>query len=152
MSDIPDDKKRDLSIPKPILSRIESMDTSGLALAKMDAPCPKQTAEDISMDHAINEWVLNHLPFRSEEQREDFVKKLIKDQKVKEKIEKKGKAAKEKIKKSKTLGGRVGVKEMTKHIFKTKDEETTEGRFSLDTTPEYTGEGGKGGEVTGTKS
>lgn len=119
----------------------------------MDAPCPSLTAEDISMDHDINEWVLNHLPFRSEEQREAFVKKLILDQKVKERKEKDSKKKKEAKKRQTLPAGRVGVKELTKHISKDHGEETTKRRLQFDTEVERTGkgEGGQGGQDSDTE-
>jgi hypothetical protein len=46
----------------------------------LDVPCPKQTADDISQDYEVNNWVLNHLPFRDETQRENFAKTLMLDQ------------------------------------------------------------------------
>lgn len=39
------------------------------------APCPAESGGDIARDHAINEWVLNHLPL-SEEQKQRLIHEL----------------------------------------------------------------------------
>lgn len=104
----------------------------------LDTPCPEQTAKSLPDDYEVNNWVLNHLPFRSEEQRADFTKKLLLDQTVKEKKEKKQK----KKKGSKTMpklsresstrklpdfSTRGSVKDITKHLFKDHESDTTKG-------------------------
>lgn len=54
-----------------------------------DRPCPDNKGGDISKDHAVNEWVFNHLPL-STEQKKDLLAQLIADQRI---LEKKMKAA-----------------------------------------------------------
>ena len=39
------------------------------------APCPPPTTTDISKDHAINEWVLNHLPL-TEPQKQELIQNM----------------------------------------------------------------------------
>jgi hypothetical protein len=50
------------------------------------APCPALSAADISKDHAINEWVLNHLPL-SEEQKQGLMRSLTLDKRRKEMLD-----------------------------------------------------------------
>lgn len=52
-----------------------------------EMPIPPQTNEDISKDHAINEYVFNHLPLQ-EDQKEKLMKDLILDQMGKEALQK----------------------------------------------------------------
>lgn len=143
-----DTKKESDELIPPILRRVYHVEPRTCGKSPMDVPCPPLTTDDISTDHAINEWVLNHLPFRSEEQREAFAKKLMLDQKVKEKKEKELKRKKA-VQKRKTLpAGRVGVKELTKHFPKDHGEETTERRLQPDAPTKCPGEGegGQGGQ------
>lgn len=80
-----------------------------------DAPCPPQTATDITQDHALNEWVLNHLAL-SEEQKKWLITALLIDQK---KEAKKTRTPYVKLRSSRLKtpdehGQRTGVKAMTK--------------------------------------
>ncbi len=51
------------------------------AESRHDEPCPMSSMEDIAHDQPTNEWVFNHLPL-SEEQKEQLLLDLAKDQKV----------------------------------------------------------------------
>lgn len=50
----------------------------------LDVPFPTVTCEDISQDYEANSWVLNHLPLKSYEQKEEFAKLLLADQRKQE--------------------------------------------------------------------
>ena len=84
----------------------------GLGEGKHADPCPTDT-------HGLNEWVLNHLPFGSEEQKKKFLDDLIKDQKIEESRRKR----EERIQKIKKEGvvtrtdstrAKISIKESTK--------------------------------------
>jgi hypothetical protein len=103
----------------------------------LDVPCPKQTHDDISQDYEVNNWVLNHLPFRDEAQRESFAKNLLLDQMKAEKEKKqqkqmqkvKQKSKLERQKSSKTLptfSSPKKLKARSRHFLKTHGKETTE--------------------------
>lgn len=77
-------------------------------------PCPKDS-------QGMNEWVLNHLPLFTNEQKEKFLNDLKKDQNIKEKKEKGDKIKKELNKKDKkqprlvrTYSRKLSVKDSTK--------------------------------------
>ena len=85
-----------------------------------DAPCPKQTTEDIAMDVEVNEWVLNHLPM-TEEQKKKLRADLMADQTKKERKEKQTKSISQACKKWRLMEQRpariktqTGIKELTK--------------------------------------
>lgn len=50
------------------------------AESRHDEPCPVSSMEDISHDQPVNEWVFNHLPL-SEDQKEQLLLDLARDQK-----------------------------------------------------------------------
>lgn len=109
--------------------------------SKHEMPIPAQTNPDISKDHAINEWVLNHLPL-VQDQKKELMTGLIEDQglqsqalkfEAKEKREKKRELEKEgqkerlkkerlEIPKLKRHETRVGVKDSLSWKPKDKDD------------------------------
>lgn len=72
----------------------------------LDTPCPTQSTDKIEDDYEVNNWVLNHLPFKTYEQKVEFVKVILADQRkaalAEEKAKKKEKAKEEEKKKKKT--------------------------------------------------
>lgn len=103
----------------------------------LDVPCPDQTADDISKDYEINNWVLNHLPFKDEAQRENFAKTLLLDELKKEKEKKQQKNLMGLKKKSKltrqnsvrtlpTFSTSPKPKTKTRHFPKSHGKKTTE--------------------------
>jgi hypothetical protein len=93
---------------KSVLDLYPSL-TTPRVVDKWDMPCPPQTHPDISRDHAINEWVLNHLPL-TDSQKAEMLAKLVKEQKIKDngiRLE----AKKEKLKKQKREVHNVKVKQ-----------------------------------------
>jgi hypothetical protein len=81
--------------------------TTGLGEGKHAEPCPTDT-------HGMDEWVLNHLPFGTEEQRKKFLDDLITDQKREKRLDKWKKAKKLTLKRTSSEPKRESVKEMTK--------------------------------------
>jgi len=81
-----------------------------------EMPCPIQKTEDIADDHEVNEWVLNHLPFGSNEQRLAFMASLVSDQQKKKSHEGrvKWRLVHKKIKEQKAQTSLKSVKEITK--------------------------------------
>jgi len=88
------------------------------------APCPPPTTTDISKDHAINEWVLNHLPL-TEPQKQELIHNMNIERRKNEMLSesltmrsKNLKALKEKetekirLEEEKERGHRLGVKEL----------------------------------------
>lgn len=78
----------------------------------LDTPCPPQSCENVADDYDVNNWVLNHLPFKTYEQKQEFVKQLLADQRrqqiLQEKTEKVQKETKEKTKAKKKRGKKKG--------------------------------------------
>jgi hypothetical protein len=73
----------------------------------LDIPCPTSSCDDISQDYEVNNWVLNHLPLKSYEQKEEFAKLLLADQRkqeIKEQSAKKAETTKVAEKKKKGRG------------------------------------------------
>lgn len=61
-----------------------------------EVPCPRQTHPDIAADHAIQQWVFNHLPLTDPEKLA-LIADMMKEKEIKERKEKAEKT-KEKIK------------------------------------------------------
>lgn len=80
-----------------------------------DAPPPAVVGDDVSKDHALNEWALNHLAL-NEEQKQWLIIKLQEDQLKQPKKIQKEFAKKRRVKKtdSEKEKPRADVKSMTK--------------------------------------
>lgn len=139
------EKKEEVLLPKPVYQAIYGPDDYR-STCKFDDPCPPWIPGDSKSETSVNEWVLNHLPFRSEEQRDAFHQQLVKDQRMKERKVKSKTLPLKKKKKPATKGGaRLAVKESTKHISKSEDEESSKTSIRPDPASEHHGEGGSKG-------
>lgn len=106
-----------LSLPIPMTS--SSLYNPHTIRCYLDTPCPVSQTVDIADDFEVNQWVLNHLPFKTVEQRIEFVKTLMADQrkaelgaKSKEKMEDYKKTEKKKKKKKTLSRHRKSVKDL----------------------------------------
>lgn len=93
-------KEKKIELPPPTVHLVGGASERPF-VCTLDTSCPEQTADDISKDYEVNNWVLNHLPFRDETQRENFAKTLVLDQLKKEKEKKRQKSQLDLKKKSK---------------------------------------------------
>lgn len=77
-----DEKKIAVDADSPFTTAVGSTCPALDTKNEFDKPCPGNITGDALKDHPVHEWVLNHLPWESEEQKAKFISLIVADARV----------------------------------------------------------------------